>query len=51
MLTTKNFGRKSLLEIKEILASMGLSLGMTLPEFDPKNAEMIKKVMSDDYEE
>jgi len=51
MLTTKNFGRKSLLEIKEILTTMGLSLGMTLPEFDPKNAEMIKKVMSDDYEE
>lgn len=51
MLTTKNFGRKSLLEIKEILTGMGLSLGMTLPEFDPKNAEMIKKVMSDDYEE
>ncbi|MEA3347893.1 MAG: DNA-directed RNA polymerase subunit alpha [Pseudomonadota bacterium] len=51
MLTTKNFGRKSLLEIKEILIGMGLSLGMNLPEFDPKNAEMIKKVMSDDYEE
>ena len=30
MLKTKNFGRKSLKEIKEILASMGLSLGMTL---------------------
>jgi DNA-directed RNA polymerase subunit alpha len=28
MLRTKNFGRKSLNEIKEILASMGLSLGM-----------------------
>jgi DNA-directed RNA polymerase subunit alpha len=28
MLKTKNFGRKSLNEIKEILASMGLSLGM-----------------------
>jgi len=51
MLTTKNFGRKSLLEIKEILSTMGLSLGMKLPDFDPKNAEMIKKVMSDDYEE
>ena len=36
MLTTKNFGRKSLLEIKEILTIMGLSLGMKLPEFDPK---------------
>ena len=30
MLKTKNFGRKSLNEIKEILASMGLSLGMRL---------------------
>lgn len=33
MLKTKNFGRKSLNEIKEILAEMGLGLGMTL---DPK---------------
>jgi len=30
MLKTKNFGRKSLNEIKEILSSMGLSLGMKL---------------------
>jgi len=30
MLKTKNFGRKSLNEIKEILAEMGLSLGMTI---------------------
>jgi DNA-directed RNA polymerase subunit alpha len=30
MLKTKNFGRKSLNEIKDILASMGLSLGMRL---------------------
>ena len=30
MLKTKNFGRKSLNEIKEILAGMGLSLGMRL---------------------
>lgn len=30
MLRTKNFGKKSLNEIKEILAEMGLSLGMTL---------------------
>ena len=28
MLKTKNFGRKSLNEIKEILTSMGLGLGM-----------------------
>jgi DNA-directed RNA polymerase subunit alpha len=32
MLKTKNFGRKSLNEIKEILSSMGLSLGMRLDE-------------------
>jgi DNA-directed RNA polymerase subunit alpha len=32
MLKTKNFGRKSLNEIKEILSSMGLSLGMKLDE-------------------
>jgi DNA-directed RNA polymerase subunit alpha len=30
MLKTKNFGRKSLNEIKETLASMELSLGMTI---------------------
>ena len=30
MLKTKNFGRKSLKEIKEILASMGLGLGMKI---------------------
>ena len=35
MLKTKNFGRKSLKEIKEILSEMGLSLGMKLDTFDP----------------
>lgn len=33
MLKTKNFGRKSLNEIKEILSEMGLSLGMKLDSF------------------
>lgn len=33
MLKTKNFGRKSLNEIKEILAGMGLTLGMKLEGF------------------
>jgi len=33
MLKTKNFGRKSLNEIKEVLTSMGLSLGMALESF------------------
>jgi len=32
MLKTKNFGRKSLNEIKEILAGMGLSLGMKVDD-------------------
>jgi DNA-directed RNA polymerase subunit alpha len=35
MLKTKNFGRKSLNEIKEILANMGLSLGMKLEGHEP----------------
>jgi len=35
MLKTKNFGRKSLNEIKEILAEMGLSLGMRVPVWNP----------------
>jgi len=44
MLKTKNFGRKSLNEIKEILSEMGLSLGMKLenwppPEMEPKKPE------------
>jgi DNA-directed RNA polymerase subunit alpha len=37
MLKTKNFGRKSLNEIKEILHEMGLSLGMKLDSFPPRD--------------
>jgi DNA-directed RNA polymerase subunit alpha len=37
MLKTKNFGRKSLKEIKEILAEMGLSLGMKLDNWPGPN--------------
>ena len=37
MLRTKNFGRKSLNEIKEILKTMGLSLGMEIEGWPPKN--------------
>src|SRR5207245_11278766 len=36
MLKTKNFGRKSLNEIKEFLHEMGLSLGMKLENFPPR---------------
>jgi DNA-directed RNA polymerase subunit alpha len=42
MLKTKNFGRKSLKEIKEILATMGLSLGMKLDNW-PGNQTGPKK--------
>jgi DNA-directed RNA polymerase subunit alpha len=39
MLKTKNFGRKSLAEIKDVLAELELSLGMRLPEhFKPRGA-------------
>lgn len=37
MLKTKNFGRKSLNEIKEILAEMGLSLGMKIENFPSRD--------------
>jgi len=39
MLKTKNFGRKSLNEIKEVLAEMGLQLGMKLEGFVPPAEE------------
>ncbi|HET9554464.1 MAG TPA: DNA-directed RNA polymerase subunit alpha [Anaeromyxobacteraceae bacterium] len=44
MLKTKNFGRKSLKEIKEILAEMGLSLGMKLESWPPKTPPAAPKV-------
>jgi len=39
ILATKNFGRKSLNEIKEILTEMGLSLGMKLENWQPRRTE------------
>jgi len=39
ILATKNFGRKSLNEIKEILSEMGLGLGMKLDNWPPKKSE------------
>jgi DNA-directed RNA polymerase subunit alpha len=39
MLKTKNFGRKSLKEIKELLAEMELELGMELENWPPKDLE------------
>jgi DNA-directed RNA polymerase subunit alpha len=43
MLRTPNFGRKSLNEIKEVLASMGLRLGMDIPGWPPENIEEMAK--------
>ena len=45
MLRTPNFGRKSLNEIKEVLSTMGLHLGMQVEGWPPENIEeLVKKV-------
>jgi DNA-directed RNA polymerase subunit alpha len=49
MLRTPNFGRKSLNEIKEVLASMGLHLGMEVPNWPPENIEDLAKRFEDQY--
>jgi len=41
MLRTPNFGRKSLNEIKEVLAQMGLHLGTDVPDWPPENLEAL----------
>lgn len=43
MLRTPNFGRKSLNEIKEVLESLGLRFGMTIPNWPPENIEELAK--------
>lgn len=47
MLRTPNFGRKSLNEIKEVLAGMGLHLGMEVPNWPPENIEDLAKRFED----
>jgi DNA-directed RNA polymerase subunit alpha len=49
MLRTPNFGRKSLNEIKEVLAQMGLHLGMEIPGWPPENIEDLAKRMEEPY--
>jgi len=49
MLRTPNFGRKSLNEIKEVLASMGLHLGMEIPDWPPENIDDLAKRYEDQY--
>lgn len=49
MLRTPNFGRKSLNEIKEVLAQMGLHLGMEVPNWPPENIEDLAKKFEEHY--
>jgi DNA-directed RNA polymerase subunit alpha len=48
MLKTKNFGRKSLDEIKRILADMGLEFGMTVDGFQEHYEDWLKRKESDE---
>ncbi len=49
MLKTPNFGRKSLNEIKEVLAAMGLKFGMEVLDWPPENIEDLAKKYEDPY--
>jgi len=49
MLRTPNFGRKSLNEIKEVLASMGLGLGMSVTGWPPENVEDLAKKIEEPF--
>ncbi len=49
MLRTPNFGRKSLNEIKAVLAEMGLHLGMEVQGWPPENIEELAKRYEDQY--
>ena len=49
MLRTPNFGRKSLNEIKEVLAQMGLHLGMEVTGWPPENIEELARKVEDPF--
>ena len=49
MLRTPNFGRKSLNEIKEVLAQMGLHLGMEVPGWPPENIEELARKVEEPF--
>src|SRR3984893_4451797 len=49
MLRTPNFGRKSLNEIKEVFATIGLHLGMQIEGWPPENIEELAKRFEDHY--
>jgi len=49
MLRTPNFGRKSLNEIKEVLANMGLHLGMQVEGWPPENIEDLARKVDEPF--
>ena len=49
MLRTPNFGRKSLNEIKEVLSTMGLSLGMDITNWPPDNIEELARRLEEPF--
>jgi DNA-directed RNA polymerase subunit alpha len=49
MLRTPNFGRKSLNEIKEVLSTMGLHLGMQVEGWPPENIEDLASKVEDPF--
>jgi DNA-directed RNA polymerase subunit alpha len=49
MLKTPNFGRKSLNEIKQLLAVMGLSFGMSVPGWPPIDIDELARKHDDQY--
>lgn len=49
MLKTPNFGRKSLNEIKEKLAKIGLRFGMEVPSWPPENIEELARKYEEPY--
>ncbi|CAK6507037.1 DNA-directed RNA polymerase subunit alpha [Rickettsia helvetica] len=49
MLRTPNFGRKSLNEIKEILAKFNLRFSMDVPDWPPENIQELSKRYEDSY--
>ncbi|MCB1556498.1 MAG: DNA-directed RNA polymerase subunit alpha, partial [Alphaproteobacteria bacterium] len=49
MLRTPNFGRKSLNEIKEVLSTMGLHLGMPVDGWPPENIEDMARKLDEPF--
>ncbi len=49
MMRTPNFGKKSLNEIKEVLASMGLNFDMDIPDWPPQNLEELVRIQNEPY--